>query len=160
MDTVLRRRLRWREELIMKPPILGIQSSEIDKAEAELSVRFPPLLREAWETYNVVELRGGWRVFPIFDKRSPRKTCGSIVYENTRGAWKELQPDDTLAIADNGTGNQLVLKVENGKAGESVYHWNHETGRLRKWQPGIESILKEARRSRISVERLQAKFGK
>lgn len=137
----------------MNKPILGILSVEIDKVESQLNIKFPIKLRQAWETYNVIELRGGWFIFPIFDKRNPRKTCSHIVYENLNG-WKELQPENTLAIADNGTGNQLLLKFKDGICDDVVYHWNHETGKLKEWKPGLDSILNSAEKSRKSVENI------
>ena len=142
----------------MREPILGIAPEEIAKAEAELQVKFPGFLREAWQSYNVIELRGGWFVFPIFDQRNPRKTASNIVYENTKGRW-EIMPDNLLAIANNGSGNQLVVKVTDGIAGEKVFHWQHDTGSVKTWKPGAESILESARRSRASVQALIQKYG-
>ncbi len=143
----------------MKEPILGISQTEIDKAEAQLAVKLPDKLKEAWLNYNVIELRGGWFVFPIFDSRNPRKTCSHIVYENLNG-WSELQPDNTIAIADNGTGNQLILKVDEGQAKEEVYHWQHDTGKLKLWKPGLDAILKVAIASRNAVETIHKKYSK
>lgn len=141
----------------MKEPVLGISQAEIDKVEAQLSIKFPDKLKKAWLNYNVIELRGGWFVFPIFDSRNPRKTCSHIVYENRNG-WKELQPENTIAIADNGTGNQLLLKIQGGISEEVVYHWNHESGKLKIWKPGLDSILLSAEKSRLAVEKLFIKY--
>lgn len=138
--------------------ILGIDKTEIIKAEEKLSIKFPETLKQAWETYNVIELKGGWFVFPIFDQRSPRKTCGNIVYENTSASWRELVPENLLMIAENGTGNFLVVKITDGIASEEVFHWHHETGKLTKWKPTIESILKTAIKSKKSVESLHKQF--
>src|SRR5579859_3202005 len=93
-------------------PVLGVTEEMVAAAEADLGFRFPDELREAWKTYNRNEIRGGWRIFPIFDPTNPRKTCNSIIYENLKGIWgKEVMAQGLVSIADNGTGNQLVLKV-------------------------------------------------
>ena len=144
----------------MKQLILGIDETEIIKAEEALKIKFPDMLRKAWLTYNVIDLRGGWWVFPIFDVRSPRKTCSNIVYENTTNGWSELQPDNVFAIADNGSGNQLVIKHIDGVAENDVYHWHHETGKLKKWKPGLDAILARAIENRESIEKLYLKYGK
>ncbi len=141
----------------MKKPVLGVDEKEIEKAEIELGICFPETLRKAWKTYNVIELRGGWFIYPVFDRHNPRKTCSHIVYANTCGRW-DVMPKSLLTIAENGSGNQLVVKVKNNKASETVYHWQHDTGRLKIWKPGIDSILTEAIKSRKQVKDLSQKF--
>lgn len=140
-------------------PPLGVTEELIAKAEAELNVRFPDELRETWKVFNCNEMKGGWRIFPVFDPNNPRKTCGSVTYENTKGVWGQLvMTQGLLAIAENGTGNQLVLKVVDGRAGPEIFHWHHETRQLSVWKPGISSIKAEAIKSRENVLRLQEKF--
>jgi hypothetical protein len=142
-----------------KQASLGVTEEMIAAAEAELNIRFPETLRNAWKTYNCVELRGGWRVFPIFDPANPRKTAGSITYENIKGSWGQVVMEQGLvSIADNGTGNQLVLKVSDGLASAETFHWQHDTNGLKVWKPGLDSVLASATRSREDISRLQAKF--
>jgi len=138
---------------------LGVSEEMIARAEAELAVRFPDTLRSAWMQYNCNELRGGWRVFPIFDADNPRKTAGSVVYENLKGVWgQEVMAQGLVSIADNGTGNQLVLKLTAGQAGQQIYHWSHETRKLTAWKPGPPAILAAAEKSRAQVVQLQQRF--
>jgi len=133
------------------PPALGATEALVAAAEAELGIRFPDELREAWKTCNCNEV-GGWRIFPVFDPANPRKTCGSVTYENLRGAWgQEVMAKGLVSIGANGTGNQLVLKVESGRAGSQVFRWHHATGRLAPWKPGIAAIAASAARSREFV---------
>jgi len=56
-----------------------------------------------------------------------------------------------VSIGANGTGNQLVLKVDGGRAGAQVFRWHHATGRLAPWKPGIAAIAASATRSRDFV---------
>ncbi|MBL8525697.1 MAG: SMI1/KNR4 family protein [Betaproteobacteria bacterium] len=138
---------------------LGVTEEMISAAEGELGIRFPEMLRDAWKAYNCVELRGGWRVFPIFDPANPRKTAGSITYENIKGSWGQVVMEQGLvSIADNGTGNQLVLKVHDGRASVDAFHWQHDTNALRPWKAGLGSILTSAAKSREKISKLQAKF--
>ncbi len=60
-----------------------------------------------------------------------------------------------LSIADNGTGNQLVVKVVAGEAGPEIFRWDHETEKLVLWKPGMESILRSAKKSRDNVTKMQ-----
>jgi hypothetical protein len=139
-----------------RQPALGVTEEMIAAAETELGIRFPEELREAWMLYNCNELRGGWRIFPVFDPANPRKTCGSVTRENLRGAWgQEAMSDGLVSIADNGTGNQLVLKVASGCAGAQVYRWHHETRKLTPWKAGLASIRAAAAKSRENVLALQ-----
>ena len=142
-------------------PALGVTEELIAAAEAELGIRFPEALRETWKIYNRNEMGSGWRVFPIFDAANPRKTCGSIAYENLKGVWgQRVMSQSLVSIADNDTGNQLVLKVNSGLAGDIVFHWHHATEKLTIWKPGILSIKASAAKSRDAVIKLQQRFGK
>jgi len=142
-----------------KQPSLGVTEEMIACAEAELGFRFPEELRDAWKIYNCNEMSGGWRIFPIFDPANPRKTCGSVTYENIKGVWgQEVMSESLVSIADNGTGNQLVLKVAAGQAGAEVFHWHHHTRKLTLWKPGIASIKAVAAKSREAVLKLRQRF--
>lgn len=143
-----------------RQPSLGVTGEMIAAAESELGVRFPDELRAAWKLHNCNELRGGWRIFPVFDPANPGKTCGSVVHENLKGAWgREAMAEGLVSIADNGTGNQLVLKVVSGRAEAQACHWHHETRRLTPWKPGIACIRAAAARSRENVLKLRERFG-
>jgi hypothetical protein len=142
-----------------KQPALGVTEEMITAAETELGVRFPDELREAWVLYNCNEMGGGWRIFPIFDPANPRKTCGSVAYENLKGVWgREVMSQSLVSIADNGTGNQLVLKVVSGQAEATVFRWHHATHKLTVWKPGLVEIKNSAAKSREAVLRLQQRF--
>lgn len=133
----------------------------IASAEAELGIRFPKELREAWKLYNCSELNGGWRIFPVFDHANPRKTCGSVTYENSKGVWgRAVMAEGLVSIADNGTGDQLVLEVVCGQAKDQVFLRHHETSKLSTWKPGMASILAAATKCREGVLRVQQNFGK
>ena len=142
-------------------PALGVTEDLIAAAEAELGFRFPDALRETWKVCNCNEMSGGWRIFPVFDPANPRKTCGSVTYENTRGVWgRRVMEEGLVSIGDNGTGNQLVLRVTDGHAGEQVFRWHHATHKLTPWKPGIASIQASALKSRAFVLDRTAAFGK
>jgi len=41
-------------------------------------------------------------------------------------------PEEAVAIAGNGSGDQLVLLKEGASFGQEIYIWAHETGKLQK----------------------------
>ena len=153
-------RLSSNVSLHMKPlPRTNASEELVSAAESELGIRLPDALKEAWLHYNCIELRGGWRVFPVFDPSNARKTCNSIVYENLKSPWgRRVMELGLLTIAENGTGNQLVLRVEGGVALPEVFHWHHATERHTKWAPGLQSIVESAKRSAENVAKLRKKF--
>ena len=146
--------------MIMKQlPSPGVGDPLIHAAEVELGIEFPTELHEIWKTYNCNDLPGGWRLFPVFDPSNPRKTAGSITYENLKGVWGiHVMESRLISIADNGTGDQLVLKVVSAKAGSEIFRWDHETEKLTRWKPGFESILRIAKKSREDLAKLRQRF--
>ena len=135
----------------------GATEELILQAEHELGITFPEEFKAIWRTNNCNELPGGWRFFPVFDPSNPRKTAGSIAYENLRGAWgQHIRSLGLLALASNGTGNHLVARVVEDHAEPGIFHWHHETERLTHWKPGVESVMRAARKSVESMEKIKA----
>lgn len=135
---------------------LGTTEEAIAKAETEMGVSFPDGLKKVWLTSNGLELSGGWRLFPVFDPREPRKTCGHIGNENTRERWSYMD-ESLVSIADGDTGNQLVLVREGQRLGDIIYLWNHETRRIRKWGKGFDYLLAKAQARIARIEKQVAK---
>ena len=131
----------------------------IDQAEIELGIALPEEFKSIWRTHNCNELSGGWRFYPVFDPSNPRKTAGSITYENLRGAWgKHIRSLGLLALAENGTGNHLVARVVDGHVEPKIFHWHHETQRLTHWKPGVSAVMKSAQKSVDALARIRARL--
>ena len=59
-----------------------------------------------------------------------RTSARDIVRENTSlREWRGF-PEDAIAIADNGSGDALVIFKADGSYGDAVYLWQHETSAL------------------------------
>ncbi|MHC4744543.1 MAG: SMI1/KNR4 family protein [Planctomycetota bacterium] len=122
----------------------------IQKAEEELAVRFPQAFRTGMAAVNggEVELHGDcWRLFPVRDSSSRKRlcrTCNDIVLETGSARDWVGFPADAIAIADNGSGDKLVMVRENsdkGRLQDTVYFWDHETGELHIACPSIAVLI-------------------
>jgi hypothetical protein len=105
----------------------------IDAAENALGRRFPAAHRARLMADNGGEISAMddiWQLFPVWDatdRRTVGRTANHIVRENEalRADWPDLLPG-FIAIADNGTGDLLVLPPKDDR----VHWYDHETGDL------------------------------
>jgi hypothetical protein len=114
---------------------------ELDKrfvrnAEEKLGATLPASYCSAMMAANGGELRGmaaGWNLYPIqdaSDRKRQARTWSDIV-EETRGlADAGSFPPGAVAIAQDGSGDQLVFLRAGAAFAPAVYHWHHETGEL------------------------------
>ncbi|WP_336785007.1 SMI1/KNR4 family protein [Paenibacillus sp. MMO-177] len=131
---------------------LGVTDEMIKAAAEELGVEFPEQLNEIWKVSNGLELPGGWRFYPVFDRSNPRKTSNHIVYENTKARWDYMY-EELISIASGDTGNQLVLKKSNSTLlFPDVYIWNHETNKIKKWSKSLDYIKEKAQKRIDNIE--------
>lgn len=130
---------------------IGASVEIIAATEREMGVLFPEGLKSIWRKSNGLDLPGGWRLFPVFDQKEPRKTCNHIGYENTKGRWSYMD-QSLISIAGGDTGNQLVLKRNGVELEETIFLWNHETNKIKAWGKDFEflKVKAEARLSSIN----------
>ena len=73
-----------------------------------------------------------WELYPIHNKKSPKlisRTCNHVIKETESAKEFPNFPKDALAIAGNGTSDQLILlPVDDKNFSETVYVWYHESG--------------------------------
>jgi hypothetical protein len=136
----------------MKP--LVASDKTIAAAEGQLGVRFPEELKAVWRVSNGLDdFPGGWRLFPVFDRAEPRKTCSHIVYENTKARWEYMSPF-LVSIAVGDTGNQLVLERQGDQLANKILLWDHETNRTRKWSKDFAYLLERATARCAKIEKM------
>ena len=113
---------------------LPTQQKYIDNAEASLGLSLPSWLKTRLLRENGGEIEAGddiWQLFSVLDT-SDRKTASrsatNIVSETKSArAWTGF-PTNAIAIADNGTGDLLILLTDNiGQLGSEVYLWMHDS---------------------------------
>jgi SMI1-KNR4 cell-wall len=80
---------------------------------------------------SITALSDEWQQYPIADSSSRKRlarTTGHIVAETASlRRWSNF-PQEALAIAGNGTGDQLIFLAAKASYDVTVYHWAHETG--------------------------------
>lgn len=64
-----------------------------------------------------------------------------------------------ISIAAGDTGNQLVLKKEGNRLDSTIYYWNHETNKIKKWGKDFFYLINKAN-SRIDKMQKQIKKSK
>ncbi len=110
-----------------------VSESYLRDAEARLGRSLPLSLRARLLRDNGggIQCDGDeWQLFPIWDptdRRTIRKTTTHLVAESHRAAtrWPRF-PVGAIAIAENGTGDLLVLR----SGGDQIELWLHETGQV------------------------------
>jgi len=126
-----------------------IDEKFITKAEETLGLKFPPAYKEKMQNENGGEIEANseeWSLYPFFDtsdKKRIKRTSNHIINEtNQAKSWSGF-PESAIAIAGNGSGDQLVLiPTENNPSllDESIYFWNHETRQLSKIANNINEL--------------------
>ena len=113
-----------------------LAASFIEAAEREIGGTLPASYVAAMCVSNGGELDvldDDWQQYPIADtsdrKRLSRTSNHVIKETQALYRWPSF-PKQGLAIAGNGSGDQLVLLRDGQVFAESVYHWSHETGAL------------------------------
>jgi len=83
-----------------------------------------------------------WQLYPVFDdgdRKRIARTSNHVVRETIAAReWRGF-PQDAVAIADNGTGDRLVLLREGPRFSESIHLWDHESGTLKLVDADLES---------------------
>lgn len=109
----------------------------IIETEQELGLVFPDNFKSKMTKENGGELiteDDDWQLFPFFDKSDNKRmsrTCNHIVLETQQARTWNNFPDNGIAIASNGSGDNLILlplDTDNKKLREEIYLWQHETG--------------------------------
>jgi hypothetical protein len=110
-----------------------VDEAHLRRTEADLGRSLPAALRA-----RLLRDNGGsvwcegdeWQLLPVWDptdRRTMRKTANHVVAETRQAVtrWARF-PRDAIAVADNGTGDLLILRGRSDVA----EIWRHETGEV------------------------------
>ncbi|MGE5651527.1 MAG: SMI1/KNR4 family protein [Bacillota bacterium] len=106
------------------------------QTEAKLGAQLPDSYRRAMMAANGGEVStedDDWYLYPILDdsdKKRLTRTCNDVVSETAScSKWRRF-PTQALAIANNGSGDRLVILRDGNEYAPTIYVWFHETGEL------------------------------
>ena len=115
-----------------------LDESFVVAAEIELGAILPLSYRRSMLQENGGELEAqddSWEQYPIADtsdRKRMSRTCNHILKETQNCLTWSGFPENAIAIAGNGAGDQLVLLKSGRELESTVYAWSHETGQLTK----------------------------
>ena len=75
----------------------------------------------------------GWEFYSIkdtSDRKRISRTCNHIISESEACKGYGNFPENCIAIANNGMGDQMIFLKEGDKFKEEVFLWLHETGQM------------------------------
>lgn len=117
----------------------GVAESDIKAAENVLDAVFPEQYQQLFKLVNNAEI-GQWILYPIKDQRNLTKTWDDIVRQNTEVREEDMSKD-LIAIGDDGSGDKLCLKVNDGIMGNEIYLWYHEGAELEEYAPNLTEFI-------------------
>src|SRR4051812_24638683 len=117
----------------------GVDESDIKLAEEKLGLIFPDQYKELFKLVNNAEI-GEWILYPIKTQINPKKTWDDVVRQN-KEVRDERMSENLIAIGDDGSGDILCFKKMNGKMGDTIYLWNHETTELEEYAPSLKEFI-------------------
>ena len=125
-----------------------VDEKYILETEQKLGVKFPASFRDKMmhENGGAVETPpDAWDLYPFMDtsdKKRLKRTCNDIVRETTSARDTTGFPQDAIAIGANGGGDQLLLMPSDNPAvlQETVFWWDHETGKTHKIADAFDKI--------------------
>ena len=127
-----------------------IEPKYIKEAEVELGIEFPKSFFEKMEKENGGEFstdEDDWTLYPFFDKLDNKRisrTCNHIILETNQLREIEDFPENGIAIAENGCGDNLIMlpfEENQTKIKEKIYVWLHETGEIIEIANSIEDLI-------------------
>lgn len=115
----------------------GAAEQSLADAEAALGRRLPGWLRDHLAQFNGGELEALdypsddrlWTLIPVWDpstKETARRTASHMLSETPQARTWPGFPTGAVCIADNGTGDKLILLGDSDEA----HWWDHETGNV------------------------------
>jgi hypothetical protein len=113
-----------------------LAESFIQDVENILGANLPETYRKSMRLENGGEIETNsdyWQQYPIADTSDRKRLSRSAnhILKETENCkkWPRF-PENGLAIAGNGSGDQLVLLKQGESFSSAVYLWSHETGQL------------------------------
>lgn len=126
----------------------GVLELQIKETEEKLGAAFPNQYRDLIKLVNNAEI-GVWMLYPIKDNRNVTKTWDDIVRQNI-DMRDESMPENLIIIgddgsgdSDDGSGDKLCFKINNGKMDNKIYIWYHADDEMEEISPSLKEFIME-----------------
>ncbi|OQR56951.1 SMI1/KNR4 family protein [Bacillus sp. CDB3] len=119
----------------------GVFELHIKETEEKLGAIFPAQYRDLFKLVNNAEI-GEWILYPIKDNRNLVKTWDDIVRQNVE-LRDEHMSEDLIIIGDDGSGDKLCFKINNGIMDDEVYIWYHEDDEMEEIAQSLKEFIIE-----------------
>tara|TARA_R110002072_G_scaffold219679_1_gene377285 strand:+ start:911 stop:1303 length:393 start_codon:yes stop_codon:yes gene_type:complete len=126
----------------------NLSEEQLAQTEIELGAKLPHEYREAMKLDNGGEAsteEDDWELYPIkdaSDRKRLARTCNHIISETESCKGFGNFPENAVAIASNGLGDQMVFIKESDQFQNIVFLWLHETGELHELAATFNEIEK------------------
>jgi hypothetical protein len=126
----------------------NLSEEQLALTEQELGAMLPAEYRESMKLNNGGEVsteEHDWELYPIkdtSDRKRISRTCNHITNETKLCLEVGGFPENAVAIASNGSGDQMVFLKKSNFFSKVVYIWLHETGELQELASTFSEINK------------------
>ncbi|MBU1566031.1 MAG: SMI1/KNR4 family protein [Proteobacteria bacterium] len=134
-----------------------VEAKYIEATEEKLKAIFPESFKDAmmkdnggtvFVEYEDDDEAEDWELYPFLDKtdyKRESRTCNDIVLETGEARKWSGFPQDAVAIASNGCGDQMIFLKEDGSDNleNTIYSWDHETREIYEVCDDFSELKKE-----------------
>ena len=126
----------------------SLSDEQLALTEQALNATLPYEYRAAMKADNGGEVstdEDDWELYPIkdtTDRKRLLRTCNHILNETQSCRRYRHFPQDAVAIAGNGLGDQLILLKASGEFQNTVFLWFHETGDIQALATSFDQLVK------------------
>ncbi len=126
----------------------NLSEEQLAQTEKELRATLPQEYRDSMKLDNGGEAsteEDDWELYPIKDTSNRKRlsrTCNHIINETQSCHGFGNFPENAIALASNGCGDQMVFLRESGSFLNTVYLWLHETGEIQELAASFNEIKK------------------
>ena len=126
-----------------------LSEEQLLATEVVIGARFPESYRQRMMRSNGGEVAAAsdyWKLIPLrdtTDRRRLSRTANHVLVETKSFSEFPTWHDNAFAIAENGTGDALVMIREGNQIKPQVLYWSHEDGTLQSIAEDFSSLVND-----------------